>query len=573
MQDIAFPAAHVLANAPILMSIAKPLLVAAVFITYLRYVARFEPDARMYNLPVATWNFIYVGAAALALVAMIAIPLFFVGFPVGVLILVGTMFAYWKYRDARVPATRKFKFGGDRFAKSMADRKQAAANRSASLLFTRADGAKEPVPQKEDPALPIYLALEQAIAEPLLARASRLDFVSTPAGIAVSALIDGVRSKREPLAADVGNAAIDLLKRLAGLDVNDRRRKQTGSCIVGGEATSKLTVTTFGSASGQTIRIDFDREERLGKVLDSLGLAPSQLQALQALDEPGKRVGVVIVSAPPGQGLTTLGFSLIARHDAYTSNIKTLERELVYRVEGVEHKAFAPDAGVEDYAAALTKIIRRDPDVVLATDISDPGAAKAATLMGLERPLVYVLVPAESTSAAVTTWMQSVGDAKAASKGLSAVVHQRLLRSLCPNCKSPFTPAPEQAKKLGVPPGKTIEIFRPSGKIQVKNRVEDCPVCQGTGYFGQVGIFEVVTLDNDARKLLADGDFKGVVARAIREQRMIQLQEAALLKVREGTTSLEEVQRIFAPKQAVAAKAGTSSSASPPAPTSTPQNS
>jgi hypothetical protein len=83
----------------------------------------------------------------------------------------------------------------------------------------------------------------------------------------------------------------------------------------------------------------------------------------------------------------------------------------------------------------------------------------------------------------------------------------------------------------------------------------------------------VITLDNDARKLLADGDFKGVVARAIREQRMIQLQEAALLKVREGTTSLEEVQRIFAPKQAVAAKAGTSSSASPPAPTSTPQNS
>ena len=369
MQDIAFPAAHVLANAPILMSIAKPLLVAAVFITYLRYVARFEPDARMYNLPVATWNFIYVGAAALALVAMIATPLFFVGFPVGVLILVGTMFAYWKYRDARVPATRKFKFGGDRFAKSMADRKQTAANRAASLLFTRADGAKESVPQKEDPALPIYLALEQAIAEPLLARASRMDFVSTPAGIAVSALIDGVRSKREPLAADVGNAAIDLLKRLAGLDVNDRRRKQTGSFMVGGEATSKLTVTTFGSASGQTIRIDFDREERLGKVLDSLGLAPSQLQALQTLDQPGKRVGVVIVSAPPGQGLTTLGFSLIARHDAYTSNIKTLERELVYRVEGVEHKAFAPDAGVEDYAAALTKIIRRDPDVVLATDI------------------------------------------------------------------------------------------------------------------------------------------------------------------------------------------------------------
>jgi hypothetical protein len=136
--------------------------------------------------------------------------------------------------------------------------------------------------------------------------------------------------------------------------------------------------------------------------------------ALRALEDPGKRVGIVLVSTPPGQGLTTLGFSLIARHDAYTSNIKTLERELVYRVEGVEHKAFAPEPGVEDYASALTKIIRRDPDVVLAADISEPGSAKAATLMGLERPLVYVLVPAESMAAAVATWIQAVGDPKTA---------------------------------------------------------------------------------------------------------------------------------------------------------------
>jgi len=563
MQDPNLIATLTLANAPILMSIAKPLLLVATFVVYMRYVARFEADARMYTLPVLPWNFAFVGAALVALASAVLIPIFFIGLPVAILVLAGTMFAYWKFRDARVPEGRQFRFGGDKFAKAMAARRQAAANRAASVLFTRSNGSKEPVPQKEDPALGVYLALENLIVDPMLARASRIDLVSTQAGVACSMLVDGIRTKREALPPDVGNAVIDLVKRLAGLDVNDRRRRQTGTCSVAGEAgQSTLTVTSMGGSGGQTIRIDLDRESRLGKSIDTLGLASSQLEALRALEDPAKRVGIVLVSTPPGQGLTTLGFSLIARHDAYTSNIKTLERELVYRVEGVEHKAFAPEPGVEDYATALTKILRRDPDVVLAADISEPGSAKAATLMGLERPLVYVLIPADSMASTVAAWMQGVGDAKLATRGLSGIVHQRLIRQLCPNCKSPFTPTPEQAKKLGIPAGKQVELFRPSGKIQVKNRIEDCPVCQGTAYFGQIGIFEVMPIDAEARKYLAENDFRSAYARAVREFKMIQLQEAALLKVREGLTSLEEVQRVFAPKQA----AGARPAAAPPLP-------
>jgi type II secretory ATPase GspE/PulE/Tfp pilus assembly ATPase PilB-like protein len=155
-----------------------------------------------------------------------------------------------------------------------------------------------------------------------------------------------------------------------------------------------------------------------------------------------------------------------------------------------------------------------------------------------------------------------------ATRCLSGVVHQRVMRTLCPNCKSPFTPAPEQAKKLGIAAGKEVQLFRPSGKVQVKNRIEDCPVCQGTSYFGQTGVFEVMSLDDEGRRLLSENDFRTAYARAVREQKMMQLQEAALLKVRTGDTSLEEVQRIFAPKQAAgAAKATTAAS---PATGSTP---
>jgi type II secretory ATPase GspE/PulE/Tfp pilus assembly ATPase PilB-like protein len=559
----------VLAEAQILMSIAKPIMLVALFIPYMRFVAKFELDARRFTLPVLQLNAIFLGVALAALAVIVLIPIFWIGWILALVMFAGTMFGYWKYRDQRVPPGEKFKFATDTFSKAMDARRKAAAEKGAQVVFIDAKGERQGVPQKEDPALLVYLALEQALFGPLEARATRVDLASSQQGVTIAMTVDGVRSKRDPLPPDTGNAAIDLLKRVAGLDPADRRRRQQGTCKMESPlGKTELTVTTSGSSSGQSVRIDFDRASRFGKSIDTLGLAPAQLDALRVFEKPERRKGVILVTTPAGQGLTTLAYALIGRHDAYTSNVKTLEREVQFRVEGVDHKKFEPEAGVEDFGAMLTKIIRRDPDVVLCGDISEPGSAKAAALMGMESPLVYVLVPADSMATAIAMWMQSVGDPKMATRCLSGVVHQRVMRTLCPNCKSPFTPAPEQAKKLGIAAGKEVQLFRPSGKVQVKNRIEDCPVCQGTSYFGQTGVFEVMSLDDEGRRLLSENDFRTAYARAVREQKMMQLQEAALLKVRTGDTSLEEVQRIFAPKQAAgAAKATTAAS---PATGSTP---
>ncbi len=562
MQDL--PVLPILAQAPILMSIAKPILFLALLVPFMRYTARFEPDARRFTLPVAKINTIFISVAIVSLAAVVLIPIFWIGFPVAAMLMVGTMYGYWKFRDERVPEAERFELGGDKFARKMEARRKASSESAATVLFTNAKGARQPVPQKDDPTLGVYVALEQLLVGPIESRATRVDLVSSAQGVGVSMLVDGIRTKRDALPPDTGNASIDMIKKFAGLDPADRRRRQVGSCLMDGPAgRTELTVTTHGSSSGQVVRVDFARASRFGGAIETLGLAPGQLEALRVFEKVEKRKGVILVSAPPGQGLTNLGYTLIQRHDAYTSNVKTLEREPQFRVEGVDHKMFEPEPGVEEFGAMLTKIIRRDPDVVLCGDISEAGSAKAATLLGLESPLVYVLIPAESMAATIAIWMQAVGDPKLATRGLVGVVHQRLIRKLCPNCKSGFTPAPEQAKKLGIAAGKEVQLFRPSGKVQVKNRIEDCPVCQGTSYFGQSGIYEVMSLDDEARRLLMENDFRTAYARAVREQKMLQLQESALLKVRSGETSLDEVQRVFAPKQSSSAKPAVATASTP----------
>ena len=548
------------ADAPVLMSIAKPILMFMALVAYMRYIAKFEFDARFYNMPILAINAILVAVGVLGFAAVILIPIFWVGYPLMLAMYGGTMFGYWKYRDARVPANRKFELFGQRLQNAMEARRTRSAERGASAFFMTLKGEKMPVPAKEDPKIAVYLAAEAATVEAMAHRATRVDIQSNAQTVQTSMLIDGVRVRLDPVPVDVGTQMIDFLKTAASLDVADRRRRQVGECNVeSGSGKHRLTLTALGSAGGQTLRIDFNRAKAVDRPMDDLGLLPPQLEALRTLEDTALRHGVFIISAPIGQGVSTTAYALLGRHDAYTCNLKTLEKEVLHRLEGVEHIQWDPNDAAHDFPEKLRSIVRKDPDAILCTDISDVGTAKQAATPGMKGSLIYVVIPSDSVQGAYAKWVELVGDPKAAAKCLAGISNQRLVRSVCPNCKVGFQPSPEQSKRLGIAAGKPIELFRQSGKVQVKNKIEDCPVCQGSGFFGQSGIFEVFLADDAARAALAEGDFRTAYARAIREQKMLQLQEAALYKVREGKTSFDEAARAFAkpaPAQTQGAPAG-----------------
>ncbi len=510
---------------------------------------KLDKDAQRFHMNFKMWGGIHLLAGTVALGAMLVIPIFWIGWPVGMLVLISPVLIYWKLRNIKVPEGQAYALsGGAELAQRWEKRKLAKAAHAAALQFSDSSGHLRDVPLKDDPLFPIHIMAEDILGPAMEARASRLDLQLSAKGCASAQTVDGMRMKRDPLPPDTGAKIFAFLKDLAGMEIEEQRRRQTGEfSVTGPSGSTQFSLTVAGAAGGQVMRIDFDRANRIQRPFDSLGLLPSQFEQLQSMKEEHNRHGIVLLGAPSGHGLTTSAYSFITRHDAYTSNIKSLEYEVYLQIDGVDHVQWDPENADVDYASHLQSILRRDPDVVLAMDVREAASAQVAAVPGFSGPLIYVPMKAATVVDLIREWVKLVGDVKQATAGLRSVMCQRLFRKLCENCRQPYQPSKEQLKKLNLPAEKVNQLFRAGGKVQVKNRVENCPVCGGTGYLGQVGAFEVMMLDDEGRKILGTGDLKAALAHA-RRHKMIYLQEAALSKVVSGETSIEEVIRITAPR-------------------------
>jgi type II secretory ATPase GspE/PulE/Tfp pilus assembly ATPase PilB-like protein len=537
---------------------------------------KLDKDARYFHLNHRMWNSIHLGAGAAALAAMLFIPIFWLSWPVGVIILLGPILTYWHIRNNAVPEEQKYYLSSEGLGAKLTARAQARASKQALIQFTDAKGQDRKVPLKDDPLFTVHMLAEDMFGPATVARVSRIDLLVGQNGGMIRQTIDGIQYKRETIPTDASLRLMDYLKDIAGLDVSDRRRRQSGQFkLRGPSGTTEINMVTAGSSSGQTVRLDFDRANRLHKPFDGLGLLAPQLEALRTFEQPHERHGIILIGAPAGHGLTTTTYSLISRHDAYTSNVKTLEREISLALMGVDQVQFDPSNPDIDYATNLQSILRRDPDIVLTAELTDTESAKVAADPGMKGPLIYIQQSLPTIADQIRDWVKKVGDLKEASRALRAVMNQRLLRSLCPNCRQAYQPTPEQIKKLNLPAAKVKQLHRASGKVQVKNKIEDCPVCGGTGYLGQTAAFEVLIVNDEIRKDLSTGDLKSALAHA-RRNNMFYIQEAALSKVVSGETDLDEVVRVTSPAKSSSSGGGghapkvADGSGSPNAPKPTP---
>ncbi len=538
----------------------------------------FDKFTAQYHLSREKWNTINLIWGTVAFLIAVAMPIqeswaIFVSVAVQSLLLFANIFVFMKVNneDERLPDGRQLKWSelfatGDGTKKKTSKEKKDEKGAGSELVVRGNDKMAIVVPARDTPEFVVRLAAEKLVLHAFDLRASQVDLTPTgkDAMYAVSYLVDSVRQSGESMPGAEAVKLIDFWKTAAKLDVADRRKRLVGDCRVERGADSKpMRVVSSGSQQGVRLSIIVDPEKAVRRSLENTGLMEQQITELKAIVDDGK--GVVLLAAPPDQGRTSTMYTVVRQHDAYTSNVQTVEVDIQDSLEGARQNKFDPgQPDGPEYFALVRSILRRDPNVVAIAELPDAATAKEIAKADQERTRIYVSIPADNAMAAIMGYVQAVAEPELAGKTLRGVVSQKLMRKLCGNCKQAYQPTPDVLKKLGLPADKVKQLFKKGGQVLIKNKPEICPACKGSGYFGAEGVFEVFQLDDACRDRIRAKDFVGLKGE-LRKRQLPSMQQSALRRAIDGTTSVEEVVRITTD-----GKEGAGGSGTAPAPAVTP---
>jgi type II secretory ATPase GspE/PulE/Tfp pilus assembly ATPase PilB-like protein len=558
-----------------LVSFYKPILMLAVFIPWGWVVSKiYDKHCAQFFLPRRMWNGVHMAAAMASLAIWLLLGTlmpgnelsFWIGLGITLILLSADLVAFVKVvnKDDRVPERHHITWAT--FFKREAKKEKAAKGPSnLKLVFKGQDDKGKyskllPPPAVDTPEMEVRVAAEKLYTAALAARAAQIDI--GPAGTSdgaygVKHMVDGIFLPVETLPPANAARIMDFFKSAASLDIADRRRKLQGNFQIedtNGANRHTMRITSMGAQGGMRVSLVIDPEAAVLKKAEDLGMLPMQLTELKAIIEDGK--GVVLLTTPRDAGRTTLMYSILKKHDAYTMNVQTVELEPQATLEGVRVNKF--DAQVEgggagnvpagstgpEYSTLVRSIMRRDPQVVGVAELPDASTAKEISRADLDRARVYVSFNANDIVTGVQSWVKAIGEQRTAGESLHGAVAGKLVRKLCTNCRVAYPPAPDMLKKLGIPDGKVQTLFKKGGQVLVKNKPEACPVCQGTGYFGQEGIYEVSLFDKEARDLIVAGNLNGLKAWMRSKRNVPTMQQVAIRKAVDGVTSVEEVMRV-----------------------------
>tara|TARA_R110002111_G_scaffold101679_1_gene157437 strand:- start:4312 stop:6150 length:1839 start_codon:yes stop_codon:yes gene_type:complete len=540
--------------------------------------SHFDKHAQRFFLGQEKWNAIHMvfGLAALALIILLpmgGIAGFAAGL-IGATIILAIdlgIFMMVANKDERIPEHAKLRLDFSEMSQKRDDKREAKKLGTSELTIVGANKMKVTPPDKEVPAYAVRVAAEEIVIAGHHAHASQIDIIpANESTYAASMLVDGVRQAGEPLAKADAIQVIDFWKKCAGLDLKDRRRKLSGEVTISSESMSNITLklVSSGSKNGMVLSMTFNPHQAVRRKPEDLGLIDKQLTELKSWAK--ETTGVVLLAAPSDNGRTTTMYSLLNLHDAYTSNIQSIEYEIEDALEGVKQIEFDATGDGPDFATLVRSTLRRDPDIVSICDLPDASTGKNIAAADLDRSRVYLSIKTDSAISAIQQYVRAVGDPKLAAEGLKGVVAQKLLRVLCGNCKVGYQPSPEILKKLGLPADKVKQLNKKGGQVLIRNKPEVCPVCNGVGYVGQTGCFGVFPIGDEERKTIAAQDWNGLRT-AMRKRSLPTVQQTALRKAVEGLTSIEEVSRITVSKSSSkksSSKKSSSKSPSKPASTS-----
>ncbi|MBM3255456.1 MAG: type II secretion system protein GspE [Candidatus Omnitrophica bacterium] len=367
----------------------------------------------------------------------------------------------------------------------------------------------------------VDLIIRQAIEE----HASDIHIEPYKDRISLRYRIDGKLYEIPPPAKHLHLPIISRVKILSKLDIAEKRLPQDGAFLVRMEDRSvDLRVSTIPTIYGEKVVLRI--LDRSAVVLDigQLGFDLKQLEQMRkAIIAP---YGLVLLTGPTGSGKTTTLYAILNEIKGPTKNIITIEDPVEYKLEGVSQVQVKPEIGLT-FASALRSFLRQDPDVMLVGEVRDLETAQICIRSALTGHLVLSTLHTNDASSAVNRLIDIGIEPYMVAPSIVAIIAQRLLRKLCPECKEAYEASEEQKKKLNI---KTDLIYKPKG----------CSKCNQIGYRGRSCISEVLVVNEEMRDLIGQRVSFQRIRDAAKEAGMQTLYETGLKKVEEGVTSLEE---------------------------------
>jgi type II secretory ATPase GspE/PulE/Tfp pilus assembly ATPase PilB-like protein len=387
--------------------------------------------------------------------------------------------------------------------------------------------------------------LEVILGGGLLLGSSDIHFEPTKEEVRLRFRLDGLLYDASFLSHKVYSYVSNRIKLLSGLKINVRDAAQDGRFTITDETNVEVRTSTNPSEFGETIVLRILDPRTISLNLEDLGLrADDREMVMEELKKPN---GMLLVTGPTGSGKTTTLYAFLKKIVNSEIKIITIEDPIEYHLSGIEQTQVDPAAGY-DFENGLRSILRQDPDVLLVGEIRDLETADIALDAALTGHLVFSTLHTNDALGAVPRLIELGAKPQIIGPALNLVIAQRLLRRLCENCRERIDISSEIRAKIDsllkeLPPKITKEkYFSP-----VVYKARGCEKCDNAGYKGRLGIYELFRLTRDFEPLLVEEVTELAIEKMALKKGFVPLQVDGILKVLEGITSFDEVERASGP--------------------------
>ena len=391
-----------------------------------------------------------------------------------------------------------------------------------------AGGAEDDLEHLRDMAseAPVIRLVNAVIAQAVEKRASDIHIEPFEKEFRIRFRIDGVLHSQEVPPKEMKAAIISRIKLMAKLNIAERRLPQDGRIklkTMGREV--DLRVSTLPTLYGESVVMRLlDRSAGDFYDLRNLGFDDTMLRRMEHFTAMPH--GIFLVTGPTGSGKSTTLYSALKRINQTDKKIITIEDPVEYQMDGINQIHVNPQIGLT-FASGLRHIVRQDPDVIMVGEIRDRETADIAIRAALTGHFVYSTLHTNDAPSAITRLTDMGVENYLITSSLVAVLAQRLVRVICPACRVPDT-----------------EVMTPTGERILGYKGKGCDRCFGVGMIGRVGIFEMMELNDEIRKMIMDNEDASILTQAARRNGMRTLREDGWLKVRNGLTTAAEVTRV-----------------------------